>query len=123
MLATILSKITGAALDSVLGQLVKAYEVRAKAETDQQKLEADLLIKQLEERKEILLSEQGKWYTAWIRPMIAFPVVVFVWKILLWDTVLGLGVTPYPGQMVEYLLYTVIGAYFLTRPFEKWLRK
>jgi len=39
------------------------------------------------------MAEQGRWYTAIIRPLLALPVVVFMWKVIVWDKVLGLGTT------------------------------
>lgn len=104
-------------LTTITEQLADAYQAKLNAETNQERLEAMQAIAQLEARQNVLLAESKQWYTSWIRPTLAFPVVVFVWKILIWDTVLQWGVTPYPGDMVMYLVYTVVGAYFLTRQF------
>ena len=41
----------------------------------------------------LIMAEQGRWYTAIIRPLLALPVVVFMWKVIVWDKVLGLGTT------------------------------
>lgn len=38
---------------------------------------------------EVLIAEQGVWYTRIIRPLLATPVVIYIWKILVWDKVLG----------------------------------
>jgi hypothetical protein len=106
-------------LKDITRQLGEAYEAKLKASTDKERLEAEKTIFQLEARQQLLIVEQGRWMTAWIRPMIALPIVIFIWKIVVYDTVLGWGSTPYPGQFVEYLVYTVVGAYMLTRPFER----
>lgn len=53
----------------------------------------------------------------WWHPqnLIAYCVVVYVGKIVVWDTVFGLGVTPYPGDHVTWLMMAVVGFYFLNR--------
>lgn len=119
MLGTILTWLTSSAASTITEKLIETYELKLKATTDEKKLEADLIIARLEAQQGILLAEQGRWYTAWIRPMLALPVVIFVWKILVYDTVLQLDVTPNPGEFVRWIVTVVIGAYFLTRPFEK----
>lgn len=116
---TILKWLTGGVLEKVTDKLAQAYEAKLRAETDEQKLEAEITIAQLEVRQNVLIAEQGRWYTAWIRPALATPVVIYTWKILVWDTVLGLGVTPNPGEIVNWIVVTTIGAYFLTRSFER----
>ena len=54
------------------------------------------LMAEIEARKSanaVILAEQGRWYTAIIRPLLALPVVIFMWKVIVWDKVLGLGST------------------------------
>src|SRR5258707_1984717 len=41
----------------------------------------------------LIMAEQGRWSTAIIRPLLALPVVIFMWKVIVWDKVLGLGST------------------------------
>lgn len=108
----------GGFLSKLTDRLGDAYEAKLRADTDEKKLQADMYISHLEAQRSILVEEQKRLLTAWIRPAIAFPVVVFVWKIVLWDTVLQWGTTPWPGDFVHWVVITVIGAYMLTRPFE-----
>jgi hypothetical protein len=119
MMNWILQLFGGGLLNKITDKLGEAYQAKLQATTNQAKLEADQYIAHLEAQRSILIAEQGRWLTAWIRPAIAFPVVVFIWKIIIWDTVLKWGVTPWPGDFVHWVVITVIGAYMLTRPFEK----
>ena len=119
MLTKILSFFTSAAFGSITSSLQEAYEAKLRAETSEAKLEADKYIAHLQAQQSILLAEQRRALTAWIRPALAVPVVVYEWKLIIWDTVLGLGVTPDPGEIVGWIVITVIGAYMLTRPFER----
>lgn len=106
-------------LGVIADKLVGAYASRQSAKTDQERLKADVLISQLEARQNVLVAEQGSWLTRWIRPALAFPIVIYFWKIVIWDKVLGWGVTDPIGPTGEYLMAAVVGAYFVTRPFEK----
>ena len=42
---------------------------------------------------ELLLAEQGHWFTRAVRPLWALPLVIYTWKIVIFDKVLALGGT------------------------------
>lgn len=115
----ILTWLTGKGVGLIADQFQDAYKAYLNAENDAAKLEAEKQLAWLEAQKEVIISEQRNRLTRWIRPLLALPVVLYVWKLIVWDTILQLGVTPNPGEFVNYIVLTVIGAYFLTRPFER----
>ena len=123
ILKTLLNWFGSSTIGAIGGELNKAYSAKLTAQTSEQKLEADMVIEQLKAQQSILLAEQGKWHTSWIRPAFAFPCVVYMGKVILWDKALGLGSTPdlSPDQWKFFMI--VVGAYFLTRPLEKVFRK
>jgi hypothetical protein len=41
----------------------------------------------------VIIAEQGRWCTAMIWPLLALPVIIYLWKVIVWDKVLGLGTT------------------------------
>ena len=123
MITQIIGWITGGALDRIGGHLKDAYLAKQKAQTYEQKLEADLTIRQLEARQSVLIAEQSNWITRWIRPAIAFPFVAYLWKVVLWDKVFGLGSTDPLSTDLAEIMMVMIGAYFLTRPIEKVLKR
>jgi len=53
VIARIIGWITGGALDRIGSHLKDAYLAKQKAQTDEQKLEADILIRQLEGREAV----------------------------------------------------------------------
>lgn len=61
----------------------------------------------------VAASRYDKWYS--VRSLIGYCVVTLVAKLLIWDTVLGWGVTPNPGQLVMWITVTVIGFYFASK--------
>jgi hypothetical protein len=68
---------------------------------------------------EIVIAEQGRWYTALPRPLFAFAFIIYVWKVVVWDKVLGLGTTePLSGEVSQWALI-VLTAYFGGRSLEK----
>ena len=66
----------------VIAGLIKAYKTKLDASNTKDRIAADLAAKEIEAeiaaRKEasaIIIAEQGRWYTAIIRPMLALPVM------------------------------------------------
>ena len=113
MLATILSWVAGGGLSGITKALQQAYEARLRAQTDSEKLAADMKIRELESRRDIILSAQADKYERWVRIMIAAPFVAYLWKLVLWDKVLGMGATDALSPMLTQILWTVIGGYFV----------
>jgi hypothetical protein len=84
----------------IINGFIDAYKARLAAENSQDRTAADLAAKAIEAEIEaresadaLMTAEQGRWYTAIIRPLLALPVVIFMWKVIVWDKVLGLGST------------------------------
>lgn len=119
MLGTFLSWLTGGGIAAVGKELNAAYRARLNAQNETERLEADQNIRQLEVRQAVLIAEQGSWTTRWIRPALMAPFIIYIWKVLVWDMVLGWGVTPPLGEQMNWVMVAGVGAYFLTRPLER----
>ena len=66
-----------------------------------------------------VIAEQGRWYTALPRPLFTFAFIIYVWKVVAWDKVLGLGATdPLSGDVAQWAMI-VLTAYFGGRSLEK----
>lgn len=110
----------------IIGKVIDGYKAKLAAGNDRDRMAADLAAKELavdsrasELRTQLLIAEQGRWYTAIIRPLFAFPLIVYFWKILIWDKVLGWGVTdPLTGMIGEWAGLIIL-AYFGGRTVEK----
>ena len=105
---------------------VDAYRAKLAAENTSEKIAADLAARELslEQRerelaKEVLVAEQGRWYTALPRPLFASAFIIYVWKVVVWDKVLGLGTTDALSGEVSQWAVTVLTAYFGGRSLEK----
>jgi hypothetical protein len=110
----------------VVNGLISAYKARLDAANTQDRIAADLAAKEIEAeiaaRKQasaIIIAEQGRWYTAIIRPLLALPVIIYFWKVIVWDKVLGLGTTdPLTGMIADWS-GLIITAYVGGRSIEK----
>lgn len=119
MLGKILDWLGGGAIKAIGGQINQAYQAKLNAQNDEQRIDADKRIATLEAQRDVLIAEQKNVLTRWIRPAIAFPIVVYIWKLVVWDKVLGLGTTDPLSDELWRLFWIVVGAYFIVRPFEK----
>ena len=110
----------------VVNGLINAYKAKLDAANTQDRIAADLAAKEIEAdieaRKQasaIIIAEQGRWYTAIIRPLLALPVIIYFWKVIVWDKVLGLGSTdPLTGMIADWT-GIIVTAYVGGRSIEK----
>lgn len=103
-----------------------AYRAKLTAENNSEKIAADLAARELsvEQRErelavQVVIAEQGRWYTALPRPLFAFAFIIYVWKVVVWDRVLGLGTTDALSGDVAQWAMIVLTAYFGGRSIEK----
>lgn len=66
----------------------------------------------LQARKEIILKAQSDPFERWVRIGFALPFVLYVWKLVLIDKLLGWGVTDDLSADLWAILYIVLGGYF-----------
>jgi len=110
----------------VVNGLINAYKAKLEAANTEGRIAADLAGREIEgeieARKQasaIIIAEQGRWYTAMIRPLLALPIVIYFWKVIVWDKVLGWGVTdPITGMIADWA-GLIITAYVGGRSIEK----
>lgn len=122
MIAWILSFLSG----PLLGKLVEAYKLRLEAgntrdakavELAQSEILAEIASRQA--AKEIIIAEQGRLITALPRPLIALAFIIYIWKVVVIDKVLGWGVTDNLTPEFLNMMTIVITAYFGGRTIEK----
>ena len=126
MLATILGWLGNLLGGPFAKAAVDAYRAKLTSENTSEKIAADLASREigLEQRErelaaQTIIAEQGRWFTALPRPLFAFAFVIYVWKVVVWDRVLGLGSTaPLSGDVAQWAMI-VLTAYFGGRSLEK----
>jgi hypothetical protein len=110
----------------VVSGLINAYKAKLEATNtteahavDLAKAEIEGEIKQRQVEASIIRQEEGRWWTAAIRPLFAMPFVIFTFKVVVWDKVFGWGTTDPLDPNMWSVFLTVIGAYFGGRTIEK----
>ena len=117
MLSLLLSLINP--LGQVAKSLVEAKANALDASTEKERIRSEVLVSQLEARQAVLIAEQSSTLTRLIRPAFALPFIIYNFKVVVWDKVLGLGITDDLSSSFWQLQMVVFGAYFLTRHLEK----
>lgn len=126
MLATVLGWLGNLLGGPFAKAAVDAYRAKLSSENTSEKIAADLAARELDiarrERElatEVLIAEEGRWYTALPRPLFAAAFIIYTWKVVVWDKVLGLGATPALSGDVAQWAMLVLTAYFGGRSLEK----
>ncbi len=96
----------------IAGQIREAYEAKLKAKNDAERIAAEITLARLEARQ-ASQAIGGRWITlvqiAW-----ALPFVVYNAKLIIWDKVLGWGVTDPLSPDLYTLQSVIVGFFFVT---------
>ena len=96
------------------GYIANAVVHRAvKLVAEKEKIEQEERVKALEARRDVLKAESDGRLNAIIRAALAFPVIVFLWKVIIWDKVLALGSTDDLSENLWYVSMIVLGFYYV----------
>lgn len=107
--------------DTVKGishDIAQAKIEATRAGTEQEKIAAEERASALQARRDVLIAESasGSRLNAFVRAALAFPVVVILWKVFVWDKALGEwtgGRTEALSPELWNVVMVVIGFYFV----------
>lgn len=104
--------LTGGIIGQLTGPLERAWQAKLAADTDANKLEAEQQIAFFKGQIELATAaaSSDRWWS--VRSLMGYCALAYVAKIVVWDSVLQLGITPNPGPQVTGIVMTVIGFYF-----------
>jgi len=118
--------VIGAILNPIISGLLTAQKQHLDAVGSHEAVAADLAKRafDLDQREaevnaSMVIAEQGNWITRSVRPMFAAPFIVFLWKVVVWDKVLGLGTTDPLDPKMWGVFMLVVGAYMGGRTAER----
>jgi hypothetical protein len=83
------------------------------AATDKERVEQEERVRGLEARRGVLEREADGKINQIIRALLAVPVIVFLWKVIIWDKVLALGTTDDLSENLWYVTMMVLGFYYV----------
>lgn len=87
-----------------------------KSESDEKKIQAQEETKTLEARRDVLIAEApGSRVNQLVRVLLSIPAIVLLWKIVIFDRVLGLGFTHKLSTEEWTYVWMVCGFYLLAR--------
>lgn len=99
---------------SRIGKSIADARIAAmQASTDKEKIEQEERIRALEARRAVMEREADGKINQLIRALLAVPVVVFLWKVIIWDKVLALGTTDDLSENLWYVTMMVLGFYYI----------
>ncbi len=113
MLGTILNFLGGGIIRQIGGQINTAIKTRADATNATERIDADTEIASLQATRDVLKAEARHTWNIIIRAMLAAPFFLFVFKVIVWDKILGLGVTDDLSPDLWNLMMVVYGFYFV----------
>lgn len=110
-----ITALLGGTVAKLLVSLADAYKAKQNAKTDQERIDAERQIAFFQGQIDLAqtAAEHDKWWSP--RTLMGYAASAYVVKIVVYDTVLGLGVTPNPGEQVTAIVLTIIGFYFGSR--------
>jgi hypothetical protein len=104
---------------SVIKGVLDAYKLRLQNASQQDSKALELVEAEIQaeiaaraEATKLLIVEQGRWYTAMIRPLFALPFIIFALKVVVWDKVLAWGVTDPLDPHMWGIFNTIVISYF-----------
>lgn len=130
LILTILKWFGGIDIAGIIKTAADAYAAKQDAGVKRETIDADLVaresalsVQEAQLQASIVIAEQGNWLTRLARPMIAFPFIAYLWKVILWDNVImadwSHGVTNQLNTSLTATMATIIGSYFIGRTVEK----
>lgn len=114
MVNWLLNLFTGGLVGEVKDGLLRAQQQHLQAQNE----ESAQNLKFWEARMDLAIaaSQNDKWWSP--RNIMGLSVALYVFKLIAWDTVFQLGVTPNPGEQVTFIVMTVVGFYFASKAAE-----
>lgn len=113
VISKIIGWLGGGAITAIGGQINEWQRIRAAAQNDHERLEADKMLATLEASKATILQAQRDKYERWVRIGFAAPFVIYNAKLVLWDKVFGLGATDPLSPELANIQMTIIASYFI----------
>ena len=112
MFAGIIATLSGGIIKELFGGLERWQKAKLDAANDAERIEADKQIAFFQGQIALATAaaQHDKWWST--RELIGKCVLIYVFKIIVIDTVLKLGHTPDPGPHVSGIVMLTIGFYF-----------
>lgn len=109
----VLGKLFLSGIGSIGKEIRLAQKQKLDAKNESERIAADQSIETLKSRRDVLMAEAKQAWNVVFRTMLAAPFGIFVWKVVVWDKILGLGRTDDLSPDMWNLMMVVYGFYFV----------
>lgn len=109
----VLGKLFLSGIGAIGKELRLAQKQKLDAKNESERIAADQNIETLKARRDVLMSEAKSAWNVVFRTTLAAPFALFVWKVVVYDKILGLGVTDDLSPDMWNLMMVVYGFYFV----------
>lgn len=106
----------GETVKSISGDIARVRIAAKEAETEEKRIEAGIEGTILEKRAQVLAAEaSGSRWNQGFRIFLSIPAALIIWKIVVYDEMLGLGSTKIHSAEIWWYIMAVVGFYLLNR--------
>lgn len=113
MIGSVIKFFTGGGLSTITDALTKAHSDRLNADNDTQRIAADISIAQLTARQNVMINSKWSWMSVLVRASIVAPFILYRWKLIVYDKMLGLGATDGLSEQMLQIEMLAYSFYFL----------
>ena len=113
MISSILSWLLGGGVAAITKSIREIRKDELDAKNTTERIKAEKEIATLEARRAVLVAEAKSNWNVVFRAIMAFPFIAFVYKVVIYDKLLGLGSTDNLSPDLWNLMMVVYGFYFV----------
>ncbi len=110
-------------IEAITKAIAKAFIAKQNAKTVQEKIQAEIEIAALQGKQAVLIAESRTPINQFVRLFLTFPAGAFLWKVIVWDKLLGWGVTEGLSQNLWIYVFMVLSFYFVDNAISMFKRK
>jgi hypothetical protein len=110
-------------ISAITKQIADAFIAQTNAQTEQEQIKAKIDIAALQAKQAVLISEARTPINQFVRLALTFPACAFLWKVIIWDKLLGWGVTDGLSQNLWYYVFMVLSFYFVDNAISMFKRR
>ncbi len=110
-------------ISAITKQISEAFIAKTNAETDQERIKAEIDIAALQGKQAVSIAESITPITQIVRLFLTFPAGAFLWKVIIWDKLLGWGATDGLSQNLWYYVFMVLSFYFVDNAISMFKRR
>lgn len=111
--AKLASWVLGGGVSAITGSIREMRKDTLEAKNASERIELEKEIGTLENRRAVLVAEAKSNWNVVFRGLLAMPFALFVWKVIVYDKILGAGSTDNLSPDLWNLMMVVYGFYFV----------